>query len=476
MAGKASVRQMQLVMDPWLEAERALGEGCKQHPHYADLHHLWGLLHLAQSAGTEAVGAFEAALAINPNYRRARFGLMAALRLRDGALDPAFWSREGPVPGHEEPEQSLWTAWFLAQRDDKEGTRRILRGLTETATWSGLAWFAMANYEAAWGDTRMSKEAYLACAMAHPLYRSILHGRGLADLPRRHGSGLVKAGMRTAGILPAWAGTVHKGATAGDPAGWNPALGELYEYLGTACARLGRPEDALPYYEEAFLRQGRESQHQIRLAHLALARGDEEEAVHTLGRAIELDPTSVPARIALGFEYQSQGYQTEALVQFEVAARLRPEYPDVQYNLGLLYQAQGRSDEALRCLHRALDVNPGYFQARTTLASILLQRESHAEALVELAPLFAHGVRSADLHVQKAQAHLALNQAQEALQELEEAIAVNPTYARTYYVLGQTYRQLGLRRKARSAWQQYLEHSRSWRDRQAAPDGEGWTQ
>ena len=255
-----------------------------------------------------------------------------------------------------------------------------------------------------------------------------------------------------------------------DPAAWNPAAADLYEQLGNICARHGRVEDALACYEEAFLRQGSESLHQIRLAQLALAGGNEEEAVQTLRRAIEVDPTSIPARIALGFEYQSQGHPEEALVQFEVAARLRPEYPDLQYDLGLLYEVLRRPAEAERCLRRALELNPEYFQARASLADLLIRQERHQEAMCDLSRLLDSGIRSADLRVQKAQIHMDLDQPAEAVEELEEAIALNPSYPRTYFVLGQAFRRLGLRRKARGAWQQYLESSRKWGDAQPSPE------
>jgi protein O-GlcNAc transferase len=244
---------------------------------------------------------------------------------------------------------------------------------------------------------------------------------------------------------------------------------DLCRYLGELCARHGKLAEGQAFFDEAFLRQGRESMHQVCLSQLALARGDEEEAVSALCRAIEVDPTSVPARIALGFEYQSQGYQEEAVVQFEVAARLRSDYPDIQYNLGLLYESQGRGDDAVRCLRRALEVNPQYFQARMTLASVLRQRELWEEALGELSQLSRQGVRSADLHAQRAEALLALDRVPEAVRELEEGAVLNPAYARTYYILGQAYRRLGLRRKAQNAWQQYLDRNRSWGDLQPMP-------
>ncbi len=450
MAGTLGLGKMHLILDPWLEAARVLEEERARHPRFADQRYLLGLLYLASEDCSAAIEEFEAALALNPGYARARFCRLFAARMRDGALDPAVWARENPTATAEEPDRSLWTAWFLAQSGDRTGARAALERLSGTVPFAPLGWYARGVFAGGWGDAASALEAFRTCGAAHPLFQRLLEDRRLVPHARR-----------TVRLRPS--GPPDKPV---DPALWNPCASDLYAWLGTLCARNGGTDEARSFYEEAFLREGRESQHLVRLAQLALARGDEEEAVGTLARAIEMDPTSVPARIALGYEYQSQGYQDEALVQFEVAARLRPTYPDLQYNLGLLYEAQGRASDAIRCLRAALDLNPGYFQARTTLAQILLSRESWESALDELRILYEQGVRSADLQVQKAQVRLALGDAQNALAELEEAVALNPAYARSYYVLGQAYRELGLRRKARSAWQQYLEHSRSWRDHQ----------
>jgi len=454
----AGLSRMQLVFDPWIEAAHELTAARRDHPTFADVRYLLGLLHAARQEPDAAIREQTAALEANPGYRRARFARFVASRQQDGAIDLADWNRNNPVVAEEEPERSLWTAWFLAQADDREGARRVLARLAEDAQWSGPAWYARAVYERGWRNEAGARDALQRCAESHPLCREILERRGWLGA-RDSGRGVR---------------SFDPGAVLGDadPVAWNPVAGDLCAFLGTLCARQGAAEEARPFYEEAFLRQGRESAHLVRMAQLALARGEEEAAVRALCRAIEVDPVSVPARIALGFEYQSQGFHDEALVQFEVAAKLQPSWPDVQYNLGLLYESQGRGEEAVRCLRRAVDLNPHYFQARTSLSQALLAREAWEEALAELARLESDGIRSADLHVQKAQALLALERVPEATRELEAGAAINPTFARTYYFLGQAYRRLGLRRKARHAWQQYLEQSRSWRELKPAGPGE----
>lgn len=443
----ATARQMELVVDPWVQLRSVLESQAKQHPEFADVRNLLGQFYLETGEPEKALLEFESAVAKNPGYAVARFGRLVALRMKNGDLDPALWSEEALVDKVEEPQRSVWTSWYLAQRGDSVGAEKALAGLQDDPRWAGMAWFQTWLRRGADGSAG-AQMALSRAAELQPLFGSIVKARG-------------------------WLG--RKANTSGfDIQTWNPASGFVWELLGDHCARLGAVDRAIENYENAFLRQGDESAHEIRAARLALATGDEESAVKSLRRAIELDPTSADARIALGFEYQSQGYTDEAVVQFEVAARLKPRYADIQYNLGLLYEATNRDQDAKRCYEQALEINPRYFQASTSLAQILLRTQQFEDALLALKPLERQGIRSADLLVQKAEAHMALGQLDAAQHELKRACDLNPSYPRTYYVMGQVYRAQGLKRKAQEAWKQHLERTRKWKESQPALEGEEW--
>jgi tetratricopeptide (TPR) repeat protein len=431
---------MELVVDAWAALQSELETERDRHPEFADVRTLLGSIYLEQGEIDAALTEFEAAIAINPEYPLPRFQRLFALRQREGELDASLWRREALAEKVSEPSRSLWTAWFLAQGGDLAGMEKALDRLTEER-WSALAAF----HRWVWRGQRDAKarRGLETMVESHPLYRSIVAGRD-------------------------WSGAGEELQR------WNPASAAVYEGLGDVTARLGAPESAGPHYEDAFLRHGDQSRYELHRAKLALGSGNEDLAVACLRRAIELDPTSVEARIALGFEFQSQGYPEEAVVQFEVAARLRPRYADVQYNLGLLYETQRRTDDARRCFELALEINPRYFQARTSLAHLLLHAGDHAAALDILRPLERQGIRSADLFVQRAEAHLALEQREAAVKELLHAIELNPEYPRSYYVLGQAYRGLGLKRKAQEAWKQHLEKSRRWKEEQSGLEGQEW--
>ncbi len=448
---------MRLIFDPWATAERDLLEDRRRNPNFADIRNLCGLLFLERGEWSEAWTEFEAAVEINPRYAAARFNRLVARRLRDGSLPADVWRTEAAEFRVEEPLRSLWSAWYFAQAGQFSEVFRGLEALTTDSRWNGLAAFTAAIYAHCSGDHRRAAGYLCGAAKGHPFYEEILMRRGV--LERRDDARPEKLQLS---LAPEPSAAVR----AMDAASWNPLTAALYEHLALICATQGAGDDAAALYEEAFLRQGDEARHLLRMSRLSLAHGNEEGAMRSLLRAIECDATSVEARVALGSEYQSQGFPDEAVVQFEVAARLRPKFPDVQYNLGLLYEAVGRAADGVRCYRAALAINPNYFQARMSLAQALLESSAHAEAIVELDRLLLGGAPSADLLVQKAEAHLAIGENNAAVELLERAAALNPSFPRTYYVMGQAYRVCGLKRKAQEAWRQYLERTQKWQEGQ----------
>ncbi|MCA9758436.1 MAG: tetratricopeptide repeat protein [Candidatus Eisenbacteria bacterium] len=452
MSEGQAAQSIELVVDPWSEATHELERDRDAHPGFADVRNQLGMIYLEDGRPQDALREFQAALAKNPAYALAKFHYLVAKRIHEGVLEAEEWDAENIIQQVDEPQASLWTSWYLSQSGDVRGSVEVLDRLARTEPrFAAVAHYHRAIRSISLGDPTAVESALGQVSECHPVYRRILAERGWTG--SQAGRSIASW---TRALLGEWS----------DPQTWCPSTSPVFEVLGTRCAREGALEQARGFYEDAFLRDGAESLHQLRISRLALANGDEDEAVQALRRAIEVDPTSVEARIALGWEYQSQGYHDEALVQFEVAARLQPGYPDVQYNLGLLYEAHGRARDARTCYERALETNGKYFQARASLAQLLIGSGDFEGALGALRPLERQGIRSADLLVQKAEAHMALGELEAAIRELERAVELNPNYPRTYYILGQAYRKQGWKRKAQEAWKQHLERTRSWREQQ----------
>ncbi|MFB3923360.1 MAG: tetratricopeptide repeat protein [Terriglobia bacterium] len=83
---------------------------------------------------------------------------------------------------------------------------------------------------------------------------------------------------------------------------------------------------------------------EFRLGQVNSKQHDEPQAIAHLRRAIEIDPTHVPARTLLARVLESGGALAEAQAQLEAARKIDPNDPTVRYRLAQLYKRRG--DEA----------------------------------------------------------------------------------------------------------------------------------
>jgi len=418
-----------LILNGAHEAERVLEEQAALHPTYADARWRLGLLKLAHGQTVLAEREFEEALGIHPGYRAALWGLRFARLLQGRTVEDMAGESEPPACR----EEAAWAAVEQAYRLRASGADPLAAFPEDGDPLLRLhyaAYFALER-----GDERSAAEHLRAAAAASATSAAILGDLGYD--PARPES------LST--VAPALLGML-----------WSPLAADLYAYLGRIYARNGLREEAARAYGRAFLTLPDEGCHARHEAELAIAFGEEEQAIELLTRAIAVDPTCVGTRIALGFEYAAQGFVDEARIQFEVAATLAPGYADVRYNLGLLYSAEDKSAEAMRQFRQALAINPSFLPARRSLAALLERLGRHEEALREADRLVRQGFVTADLLVQMARSSLALERMEEALDYLLRAEALQPDHAPTYHLLGQVYRRKGQKNKARSAWRRYL--------------------
>jgi len=440
----AAAGEVGLVMDATLAAETVLEEEARRHPTYADARHRLGLLRLLRQDPEGAEREFEEALGINPGYRAAYFGLRLA-RLQAGQPVDAPADPDDRLGGL--AEEHWWRKADAAYRRLAAGQDASQELVSLEGRTGQLFYHHYAGYFALRAGNRAQARQHFADAAA----LSEITRRALADAPRE--------GERAS--LP---------EAALEAMLWTPLAEDLYTYLGRIYARNGLRAQALVCYERAYLVFPRDAEHAMHRAQIAAAAGEEQEAIKLLTAAIAADPTSVKARIALGYEYASQGFLQDARAQFQVAASLAPGYADVRYNLGLLYVGQGRLEEALREFRRALALNPAYLPARHSMSHLLCRLERFEEGLQEYNRIVKQGFQSGDMLVQMGKAALALGRIDEAIEYLERAVFLSPEFAPSYYYVGQAYQHKGLKNKARSAWRSYLEKVNDWEPLRMSPE------
>lgn len=81
----------------------------------------------------------------------------------------------------------------------------------------------------------------------------------------------------------------------------DPEFGNPYNDIGSYLLKLGKPDEAIPWLEQATIAKRYEPRHfpHMNLGRVYLAKGDQLQAAREFGKALEIEPRYRPARFAL---------------------------------------------------------------------------------------------------------------------------------------------------------------------------------
>lgn len=172
---------------------------------------------------------------------------------------------------------------------------------------------------------------------------------------------------------------------------------------------------------ESALRDGVEHPMVLNLAALKAEQENRfEDALNILRRAVEIAPTDLGARNAMGLVLTRLERYRDALAAFEGVIELAPEFAGAHCARGATLEALGRLKEAEAAYNRALELEPENLGATQGLANLLSRRGAHAqarplaEAVLEAEPNFPDAVMvlaaadAAEGHGERAQRRLEL--------------------------------------------------------------------
>lgn len=215
-----------------------------------------------------------------------------------------------------------------------------------------------------------------------------------------------------------------------------PEYAPAHNNLGTLLKENGRSEEA-----EAAYRRAIAIDPSLAIAHHALANllkelNREKEAEDAYRKAIETDPGMAAAHYNLANLLKKNGRVVDAEEAFRAAIAADPQLGEAHTNLGLLLADTNRPDEAQAAYRRAIEVDPKRFEAHYNLgmalrdAGLLAQAESAFRQTVALAPDFALG------HCDLGSLLSSTERLAEAEASFRRAIAADPELALAHQNLG----------------------------------------
>jgi tetratricopeptide (TPR) repeat protein len=118
-----------------------------------------------------------------------------------------------------------------------------------------------------------------------------------------------------------------------------PFYADAYVGLGDAKAAKGDVDGAISAYQKALVYNPVNPRVHLSLGKIYYSeKGLYYESVNAYKHAIDMDPTSVDARMGLGDVYEDKGLYKEAIVQYRRVIELDTKHSGARYNLALVYE------------------------------------------------------------------------------------------------------------------------------------------
>jgi tetratricopeptide (TPR) repeat protein len=207
--------------------------------------------------------------------------------------------------------------------------------------------------------------------------------------------------------------------------------------------RVGRLERAESLYRQ-FLRKSPDNPDALHLLGvIAAARGQAQEAVRLISRALARVPNFAEGHSNLGNALRAVGRPAEACDSYRRAIALRPDFAAAHTNLGLALCELGQFAAAAGSCRRAVELDPNNAEVHVNLAVVLRRAgrlEATAVALRRAADL---NPGAAELHIDLADVLVELRHFERAAACYQRAIELDPRQAGTHRGLATSLRSLG---------------------------------
>jgi protein O-GlcNAc transferase len=402
-------------------------EAVARDPRNAELQDELGSLYAQQRDWPRAGQAFEAALALNPNFAMAHLHLGLARRAQQQPNGLEEMAKAYELA----PDNALVAVEFgqaLASAGQDEQAVPVLEHAVKIDPAS-----AMAAYQLGLVLQRVNRPAdaiplLQRAANARPQDTDVLTNLGMALTQVQKAKDALPILQRAVALTP-------DSVTA-------------HQDLAAAYIQLNQVEDAVTQLRAALKLSPDEPQLHYNLG-LALKMEDNAvDAIPELETAEKLDPSAPEPPYVLGVLYMQVGRYAEAARELNTALKMRPENGDGWATLGSVYNRLNQLPEAVSALREAIRQLPQQPDPHLTLASVLVKQNLPAEATEErkkAADLMRANMnrQRAEVATNSANSQLKSGNVEDAIAQFREALSYDPNYAEAHAGLANALERQG---------------------------------
>jgi tetratricopeptide (TPR) repeat protein len=172
----------------------------------------------------------------------------------------------------------------------------------------------------------------------------------------------------------------------------------------------------------------------------------------------ELDPQSWRVHQVLAQSYAESERYADAVAEYQRAIQIAPNEPSLNQGLGDAYRMSTQLENAETAYGRELELDPHNLMAMYSLAQILIERDSGAQALPLLEAVLQENPNFIEARYYLGRGLAQVGRNEEAEKQFHRVVTDSPDaelVQRTYYQLGRIYRALNKPLDAQQAMQEF---------------------
>jgi tetratricopeptide (TPR) repeat protein len=172
-------------------------------------------------------------------------------------------------------------------------------------------------------------------------------------------------------------------------------------------------------------------------------KGEIDEAVEELKKALLLEPVNVNVHNSLGVCYSIQGKYDQAVDEFKAVVSADPKEHMGFYNLGLVYIQTGQREQGLEFLLKANEIKDDVYEVAFQIGKLYLDLGDPQKGLRFLERAASLKPKSGAVHRFLGDCYIAVNRPDAAVSSYKKAIKQNPHDAASMSALGYLYDDRG---------------------------------
>jgi len=206
--------------------------------------------------------------------------------------------------------------------------------------------------------------------------------------------------------------------------------------LGFLTIQIGNNEEAIHLIEKAIQLNGASAKFYENLAVALQNLRRNEEAISACFKALEIEPDNFNVYNTLGNAFRGQGKLNQAITSFQRALSLRPDVAEVHLNLGKVLREQGRFDGAEGCFKKAVTLRTDYAEAYFNLGIIYRSIGNLDEAVANLLKAVESEPEFAEAYNILGNVLMAQDKLDAAAACYRQALQIKPRFVEANYNLG----------------------------------------